>query len=143
MSQPILDLSDPGYFQVVYETILNGQLVVAGRYIPIPQHSIPIIFDCHTLLVGATSATAKPNWRLGFYLKMLVVTSAGTAEASNRSIPFGLNLIRFPALSHEFKLKAYIPKWHRQVEMKIWKYTGPELDTLDLLEQIKSKTDLL
>lgn len=143
MAQPILDLSNSSNFQEVYETILSGELVIEGRYKPIPQHQIPITFDRHTLLVGASSSTAKPNWRLGFYLRMLITSSVGTAEASNCSIPFGLNLIRFPVLSSQYKLKAYIPKWHREMELKIWKYIGPESDELNLLEQIKSRTDTL
>lgn len=143
MSQPILDLGNPNHFQEVYETVLTAEIVVEGFYKPIPQHQIPITFSCHTLFVGATSTKAKPNWRLGFYLRMLIASSVGTAEASNRPIPFGLNLIRFPVLSSEYKLKAYIPKWHQEMEMKIWQYTGPESDVLNLLEQIKLKTDAL
>lgn len=144
MSQPILDLSNSSNFVEVYETILTaGSSPVPNYHAPIPLHQIPVVFDCHTILVGASSSTAKPNWRLGFYLRMLVTASVGTAEASNNPIPFGLNLIRLPKLSNEYRLKAYIPKWHQTMEMKLWKYIGPESGELDLLEQIKIKTDTL
>lgn len=144
MSQPILDLSNSSNFEVCYETILTAaSSPVPNYHTAIPLHQIPTIFDRHTILVGASSSTAKPNWRLGFYLRMLITSSVGTAEASNNPIPFGLNLIRLPKLSSEYRLKAYIPKWHQSMEMKIWKYVGPESDVLDLAEQIKFKTDAL
>lgn len=144
MAAPILELGNLSYLQEVYETTLTaGSSPVPGYHVPIPRHLIPATFTRHTLLVGASSSTAKPNWRMGFYLSMAIASGVGLAESDSYKVPFGLNIIRLPMLSNEFKLKAYIPKWHQEMTMKIWQYTGPEADALDLLTQVKLKTDTL
>lgn len=151
MTQPILDCSNPNYWLEVYETTLMAQSIVPGYHSPIPQHQIPVSFDRHTLAVGASSSKTKPTWNLGFWLSMVInIAGVGNANAIQKPIPLGLTLVRFPALSPQFKLKAKIPKWHEEMSIKIWAYTGTETDILDLLEetqtsliQIESKIDQL
>ena len=142
MSQAILDCSDSSYWQTVYETTLIAESITTGYHSPIPQHQIPIVFDNHTLAVGASSSKTKPTWNLGFWLSMLVnLPGVGNATAVQKAIPLGLNLIRFPVLTPEFKLKAKIPKWHEEMSMKFWIYTGPEADIADLLEKAQTSLD--
>lgn len=144
MTQPILDLSSPGNLEEIYEVVLTAALSpVPGYHIPISLHQIPGVFDCHTLVVGANSFMARPSWRLGFYLRMLIASSVGLAEASNHPVPLGLNLIRLPRLSSEYRLRAYIPKWHQSMEMKIWKYTGVSNDCETILERVENRIILL
>ena len=128
----------------IYEVVLTAALSpVPGYHIPIPLHQIPGIFDCHTLVVGANSFMARPTWRLGFYLRMLVASSVGLAEASNHPVPLGLNVIRLPRLSSEYRLRAYIPKWHQTMEMKIWKYIGTHNDCETVLARVENRIILL
>ena len=144
MTQPILDLSSSGNLEEIYEVVLTAALSpVPGYHIPISLHQIPGVFDCHTLVVGANSFMARPNWRLGFYLRMLIASSVGLAEASNHPIPLGLNLIRLPRLSSEYRLRAYIPKWHQSMEMKIWKYIGTVHDCETILDRVENRIILL
>lgn len=152
MSQPILDVSNPNYWEAAYEVTLTAAASsVPTHHTPIPQHQIPITFDRHTLLVGASSFRVRPTWRLGFWLSMIVsAAGVGSAVATQRAIPLGLTLVRFPLLSPDFKLKANIPKWHEEMSMKFWKYIGPESDVLNLLQnfsldltQIETKIDQL
>ncbi len=144
MTDSILDLSNSSNFVEAYEIILTaGSSPVPNYHTPIGIHLIPIVFDSHTLLVGASSSTAKPNWRLGFYLRALIASAVGMAEASNYPIPFGLNLIQLPKLSSEYRLRAYIPKWHQTMEMKIWKYVGSYNDVKAVVDRIEDKIILL
>ena len=148
----ILNFNNSDYWQKVYETTLVAQAGSRSSfYYPIGDHNLPGTFSSHTLLVGASSFKAKPTWRLGFYLSMIIsAVGVGSFTASQKSIPFGLTLVRFPPLSNEFSLKASIPKWHEEMSMSVWLYVGSESDVRDLLfevevdlNRIESKIDAL
>lgn len=151
MTSPILDLGDASSWVQVYDTTLFANPVFGreGKYYPIPSHSIPAIFEGHTLAIGSSSTKAKPTWNLGFYLAQIVsVPGVGSAEARSIPIRLGLNLVRFPPLSVQFRLKARIPKWHEEMSVTIWKYVGVESDVLDkladlepIVTRIESKVD--
>lgn len=140
MTSPILDLSDASLWVQVYDTTLFADPVLGqtGKHYPIPNHSIPGNFEGHTLAVGSSSTKAKPNWSLGFYLAQVInVPGVGNAEARSIPIRLGLNLVRFPPLSTQFRLKARIPKWHQEMSLTIWRYVGVESDVLDRLADLQ------
>lgn len=142
MAQPILDCSNASYWQEAYTVDLVAANSVPGYFIRIPRHQIPTIFNSHTLAVGASSFRTRPNWKLGFWLSMLVnLSGVGWAVTEERAIPLGLKVVRFSAFSPQFKLQADIPKWHEEMSIKIWEYNGPEADMLDLQEQTQLKLD--
>lgn len=141
MSPPILDLTDASLWTKAYDTTLTAQSTFVGNsFYPIPIHKIPIVFDRHTVAIGASSTKTKPNWRLAFYLTTEIqIPGIGKAEANSNYVGLGLNLIKIPLLSSSFTLKARIPKWHSEMTIAIWKYIGAEFDTLDLLNEIKAQ----
>lgn len=144
MADPILDLSNSSNWQKVYEGSFVAVPIqgVRNQFIPIPTVLIPNSFSNHTLAVGASSFQTKPTWRLGFWLSMYVqVPGIGKAQGSNKKIPLGLSVIRFPNLSPTYTLAASIPHWHKEMSIDIWQYIGSELDIRDDLVEIKSDLD--
>lgn len=140
MTSPILNLSDASSWVQVYDTTLFADLVLGqtGKYYPIPNHSIPGNFEGRTLAVGSSSTKAKPTWNLGFYLAQVInVPGVGNAEARSIPIRLGLNLVRFPPLSAQFRLKARIPRWHQEMSITIWQYVSVESDVLDRLTNLE------
>lgn len=139
----ILDFSSSDLWERVHEITLVAE--VGSRpsfYVPIPSHQLPGTYTSHTLLVGASSFKAKPTWNLGFWLSMIInAPTVGSFTAMQKPIPFGLTLVRFPPLSNEFSLKATFPKWHEEISLAVWKYTGKESDVRDKLIEIKSDLD--
>lgn len=142
MTQPILDCSNANYWQEAYTVDLVAAQSVPGYFVPIPRHRILTTFNSHTLAVGASSFRTRPNWKLGFWLSMLVnLAGVGWAVAEEQAIPLGLKVIRFSAFSPQFQLSANIPKWHEEMSIKIWEYSGPETDVLNLQQQTQLKLD--
>lgn len=125
---PILNV-DANNWEQIYDVILSAE-VLAGMpnyHHPIPAHSIPVVIDRHTLIVGALSGSAKPTWNLGYYLSMVThVQGIGRPELASKFIRLGLNLVRLPPVTPEYTLKARIPKWHQEMQIVIWKYVGVE-----------------
>lgn len=122
-----LDLSNSADWLRVYDVTLSAIPVggMPGRYYRIPNHSIPTIFDRHTLAIGASSTQTQPNWSLAFYAAMLVqIPGVGKAEVISIPVVLGLKVIEFPVLSSEFTLKIRFPKWQREMDITVWKYVG-------------------
>lgn len=141
MPEPILDVSNSSNWEKVYQASFTAVAIqgVRNQFLPIPSVVIPNSFNRHTLAVGASSFQAKPTWHLGFWLSMNVqLLGIGKAEASSKSIPLGLSLIRFPQISSTYTLTANIPRWHKEMEIEIWQYVGSELDVKDDIADIKS-----
>lgn len=141
MAESILDLSNSNNWVSVYQANFAAVPIqgVRNQFTPIPVIVIPNSFDSHTLAVGASSFQTKPTWHLGFWLSMNVqLPGIGKAEAYNKSIPLGLNIVRFPHISSTYTLRASIPRWHKEMSIEIWKYVGSEVDIRDELIEIKS-----
>ncbi|MBD2516859.1 hypothetical protein H6G93_17910 [Nostoc sp. FACHB-973] len=127
-------------------------------YIPIPP--ISIICDSYLMMFGFRNDEAKSNWRFAarVHMKLLTLPSS-TSEfmASVNAFSQGcglreLTLIKFPNLGLlPFVAEIIIPKWHRQMYVEAWKYSGDEVDanTQSLgfiqsqLNQVESKIDAL
>lgn len=128
---PILDVDNSANWVHIYGTTLYAAAssTIPPVYAPIPIHSIPGIFYERTLAVGSSSTQTKPNWKLGFWLIGAVqIPDVGLANITSVPIVLGLTLVRLPNLHSEFKLKAQIPKWHKEMSIDIWKYVGVEND---------------
>lgn len=130
-----------------YSTSLIAKPVMGQRgFAPIPEHRIPLEFDKHALIVGASSFKTKPTWKLAFWLFMtLRVEGVGRVDYFKASVPLGLNLIIYPKVSTKYTLKAIIPDWHQEMNFTLWKYTGHQpnlLESVELqLQRIEYKID--
>lgn len=136
IDNPILDTLDSAQWQSVYETQLTAQPtgLANGSYYPIGRHTVPVEFDSDVIVVGTSSSTAKPTWRLGCYLSAYTsINGVGNTEIANVLCPFGLKLFKFPEYSSSYQIRLTIPKWHQSLDVKIWKYLGVVLDERELL----------
>lgn len=133
---------EPSLWSRVYSTKLNAKPVLAKptQSYPIPDLRMPVAFDAHTLLVGASSFMVKPTWRLAFWLSGYVkILGVGQPEFGKVSIPLGLSLIQVPKLVSTYNLIAKFPHWHKQMVIDIWQYKGVEPPSLESLREDLSK----
>lgn len=124
---PILDVDNSANWVHIYGTTLHAAVssTVPPIYGSISIHSIPGVVYERVLAVGSNSTYLKPKWKLGFWLSGLVqIPTIGLAEIASFPIPIGLSLVILPNLHSEFKLRARIPHWHRNLSLDIWKYVG-------------------
>lgn len=127
MAPLALDSSNSADWVQVYTVNLSALPIsgIPGQYHRLPAHSIPTVFDRHILAIEASLTQAQPTWDLAFYVTMLVsIPGIGRAETVSIPVTLGLNVIDFPVLSSQFTLKAKLPKWHTEMRIAIWKYTG-------------------
>lgn len=125
---PILDVNNPANWAQIYGVTLSGNAnsTIPPIYEAIPVHSIPGVVYERVLAVGSNSNYLKPRWRLGFWLIGFVqIPGIGLAEIASIPIPIGLSLVVLPNVHSEFKLKARVPHWHRNLSIDVWKYIGP------------------
>ena len=125
---PILDVNNGANWVHIYGNTLYAAAssTIPPIYDSIPVHSIPGLVYERVLAVGSNSTYLKPRWKLGFWLSGLVqIPTIGLAEIASVPIPIGLSLVVLPNVHSEFKLKARVPHWHRNLSIDIWKYVGP------------------
>lgn len=110
-----------------------------GIYAPIGQHTVPVVFDSSIIVVGSSSTHAKPNWRLGCYLQCFTsINGVGNTNFYSGLCPFGLQLFKIQRPSELYRIKLAVPRWHKQLEVAIWKYLGAEeLQPIQLVENIE------
>lgn len=136
------------YWRRIYTNSFAARTVPGTTsFSPIADKTLPIVVDSHVLAVGVDSRSAKSTWRLGFWLSQLLkIEGAGYAEHQSTAIVLGLTLVRFELLTPTYQLKAKFPKWHKDLNVSIWKYTGNQTDPFEAvgltLSRIESKIDL-
>lgn len=109
-------------------------------YVPIPPITVSV--DSYTLAIGAKSSKAKASWYLAARVApQLLITPSTTSnfvafmqsEEPKRIALNRLNLIRFV----DFGIKPYvleinIPRWHTEMYVEVWKYSGIDVSNSDL-----------
>lgn len=93
---------------------------------PIPAFRIPQPFSSPALIVGASSATAKPTWRLAAYIDVLInVEAIGYTQLAHVFIPLGAIYIFVDRSVSAFYLQVYVPRWYQSLDLEVWQYVGP------------------
>lgn len=120
-------------------------------FLPIP--AITLSVRARVLLIGARNAYAKSNWFLAAKVSpRLLFSPSSTSEfiaavSSSPRLRIGLdrlNLVRFDNYDlSTYLLEINIPKWHRQMLLEIWQYSGEMGDLHSDLARIESKIDNL
>ena len=102
-------------------TAIDG--VLLNSYEPIPD-----------ILVGTTSAdfiaisvdsiNAKPNWRLGLFIQLYVLTSFSDAVEFYRSaIPLRIpKIIEVPKIQPQYSIRLVVPTWHQDIIINVKEY---------------------
>lgn len=120
-----------------------------SQFKPIP--TITALVDSYTLLIGCRNTQAKSNWYLaGHATSRLLFSPSSTSDftAAVQSYPrirIGLdrlNLIKFKDFSLlPYVLEINIAKWHKEMFIEVWKYSGSTDDIEDTLARIENKID--
>lgn len=114
-------------------------------YKPPPILPITISVDSYVLAIGGKSSTAKSHWKLAAWVAPRLLFSPSStsefiaavqSEKPQKVFLERLNLIQFV----DFGIKPYlleiiIPRWHTEMYLEVWKYSGAQVTT-DLLNSL-------
>ena len=124
--------------------------VDGDQFIPIPP--ITTVVDSSIIMIGAKNSLAKPSWYLaGSVSAQLLITPSSTTEfvsvVENSRKRIGLNrlnLFRFNAYNtSQVLIEINLARWHKQMYLEVWKYSGPIGDLEAGLTRIEGKIDNL
>jgi hypothetical protein len=108
-------------------------------FVPIP--AITVSVSSPVLLIGASSVSAKPNWYLaGRVSQRLLFSPSSTSDfiaavQSSGRYKIGLNRLNLILFTDygvtPYLIEIQIAKWHRQMYLEIWEYSGSmgDIDT--------------
>lgn len=155
----VLQLTNPNNWEQIYSQNHVAQVLGTNppKYKPIPEIPFPLILDRHILVISAESNVAPPSWRFAGFADQRIRTglTAGGAydgHADQQKIYLTRNtLIQFPKLTDDYVLSIKVPYWIEQIQLIVWQYVGPVLDSTDnalsnlqaTSDQIKAKIDTL
>lgn len=118
-------------------------------FIPIP--TITATVDSHILLIGAKNPQAKPSWFLAGYAgSRLLFSPSSTSEftAAVQSYPrvkLGLDrltLVKFTNFDLlPYLLEINVARWHKEMFLEVWKYSGKVDDVDATVARIEEKLD--
>jgi hypothetical protein len=117
-------------------------------YFPIPP--ITVICESHLMMFGFRNDEAKKTWWLAATVSQRLLTLPSSTseflasvEAFNQRCGLRqLTLIKFPNWGLlPFLAEINIPKWHKQMYVEVWKYSGDE--DFDVIQQSLNKINTL
>jgi len=136
--------------------LLHRQLYTANRrasggFDPLPPVSLTT--SANIIAAGAKNSQGYANWQLGAWLfPCLLVSPSSQSEfvalmqTSRIAVPLNrLALIQMPQyIPRPYLLYFQIPKWHQELLLEVWSYSGPESTTVEeSLHRIETKIDAL
>jgi len=118
---------------------------------PIPPVTVTV--DSYILLVGARNENAKPHWFLAATVyPRLLFSPSSTSQflgivQSQSGIRLGLDRLTLVQFK-DFHLLPYlleirVPKWHEEMMLEVWKYTGSIEDIQSELSKLEAKLDAI
>ena len=146
------DFSNNLNWDLVIRQTYTGQPVstVPPSYLPIPPKLISL--DAKVLLIGTRNDKAKSSWyTAGWVSSRLDFSPSSTSQFSGlvqgssryRLALNKLNLVRFENFDlSPYVIEVNIAKWHTEMLIEIWKYSGNADDIDTVLARIESKVDM-
>lgn len=151
-----LQLANSANWELAYsQDVSAAQIAILGggvKIVPIPEQTIPLLFDKHILAVFIdTTVPEGRKWFFGgnLYQKFQIgVVVGGQPDASNigrRRLELGkVQLVIFPKLTPTYSISIAIPPWFTRASIRIWEYSGIDFDSVELgIERIEQKLDFL
>lgn len=118
------------------------------QFYPIPPINVPLLIEEPIIAIHASSFSAQENWKYAgsIYQKIQTgITVGGSADSYLSSHKFYLNQITICPLlqlDSSFALEIKIPYWIRDINLKVWQYTGPVMDSyINKFDSILEKLD--
>ena len=106
-----------------------------GKYDPIGRKKLPVLSDRRILAVGATSLSAKSNWKTGGWLSAklkLPGANSFSPEVETFRVPlFDLALWVLPDYGHSYQLEFWPARWLRDIDLEVQQYVGEEKDSTE------------
>lgn len=145
------DFSNNLNWDLVIRDTYRGQqsATVPPSYSPIPPKLISL--DSKVLLIGARNDKAKDTWyTAGWVSPRLNFSPSSTSQFGGLVQGYSryklslnrLNLVRFDSFNlTPYAIELNIAKWHTEMLVEIWKYSGNEDDVSTVLERIEGKVD--
>jgi hypothetical protein len=134
------DLNNSDNWELAYSETATAQPApgTGDRYFPIPEIEVPILLYSQVIAVFCQSSQAPPRWRLGGLMNLKIATGILTGSAVD-TYPFEkkqiwlnrITLFTLPVLTPEYALSFDIPYWMRDIQISVFQYTGPIVDTLE------------
>lgn len=103
-----------------------------NTFAPIPPITRPV--NNRVLMVGCSSRTAKPNWRLGCRASKRLLTAPNSSRfvalVHCERINCLLNVLTLVKFEHfgpyPYLLFLEVPRWITQLSVEVWSYKGPD-----------------
>jgi hypothetical protein len=152
VSKPLLELNNIQNWDLIKrETYSAANQETNGSFDPIPSFSVTC--PSNIIAVGTKNPYAKPSWQLGTWLfPCLFVAPSSFSEfvalmQTNRyAVPLDrLALFQMPDyLPKPYLLYFQPPKWHRELLIEVWYYSGIESTSIEQkLDDIDNKLNTL
>ena len=140
MGNPVLQLSNRANWEDVYSETKSAQVITSTRNAPIPEITIPYLFERHIIAVYATSSTAKPTWHFAGFLNQKIqlgLVPGGSPDADavqRRKIWLNrITLLFFPKITSTYAISFNVPEWFTNVNLNVFEYRGIESDSTENL----------
>lgn len=103
--------------------------VTSSDYGMIGEQIVPVLLTSPYIVVAATTATGKPNWKQAGYCKQMIRTVDGSVDTFiNQRLLLSLNqptLLSFnPALASSYAFWFRPFDWFNDLTIEIYQYTG-------------------
>jgi len=142
MTSPQFDLTSPGVWEFLYDESKTAQTPGPGVFVPIPRVTLPIILQEKVLVIGTSATDTKPSWKsAGSVTQRLLIPGLGQSgvDATRQNLRLNaLTLLIFPVLTPDYQLDIDVRPWLRNLDISVWRYTGPEQnDIVELIQTLK------
>lgn len=156
-----VDLKAAGAWELTYYQKHTGNLDNRRIRAPILEPiELPYLTDKHLFLVGATSSKAKPSWlRAGYFYQQIdgiqindTIIFEGLGAVPSTEVDYtrrmiklnAIELVQFPKISDNFRLRFEALPWIEEITLGIWEYTGTETDsTEELIQTVRAKLETI
>jgi len=97
--------------------------VLLNSYEPIPDILVGTS-SADYIAISVDSINAKPNWRLGVFLQLSVLTSfSGAVEFYRTGIPLRIpKVIEIPKIQEQYSIRFVVPTWHQDIIINVKEY---------------------
>jgi hypothetical protein len=150
MQTTITNIFNSSNWQLILNETLNVVQVTDSSYTPIPPRAIQSNFARVAIAIG--NPNAKPTWRLGAYCNHNLIFNPSANFSIPGSISDRVYINRYSILLNQwtmlelgkyphaeitdnfipnYELKFSFPRWHKEINLKIYGYTGIETDIIN------------
>lgn len=141
------DFSNNLNWDLVLRQSYAGQQIstTPPTYLPIPPKLVSL--DARILLIGTRNDKAKSSWyTAGWVSSRFNFSPSSTSnfgglvqgDCRHRLTLNRLNLVRFDNFNlNPYVIEVSIAKWHTEMFLEIWKYSGNEDDINTVLDRIE------